>query len=597
MIEPKRVEVRNIITASNHTLVIPNFQRGYDWGKEEAEEMWLDLESSRDEGKPLFLGTVVLDISETKEKQSIKIVDGQQRLTTIFIFLSACRCVANALNDIDQAKAIQQKMTFIDDTTGKARGSRLVVSTAVKDVFDETIVNGDWDGIFSSTKRKRQVKKIKPVFDLFHQKIQKAAKNSGGLSKILSTLYDANFIQIEIENTQEAFDIFERTNARGLELNAADLLKNYLFSQASTGPSDIQVADLEDRWNQIVENGAGNIPKMMKYFWVSKFGYIQKKELYDRLKGYGKLVGAEKLLDELEAFSAIYGAMVKATDVEISEWILKGDIDELKKEECVEMISVAFHALRLFRVTQVYPLVISTYLRLVKEEGKDRGKAAKAFLDFLKRIENYHFINSAICQKPGNEVERYYADCCKNVSLAEKPILQEFAGIEKELKARQEKYSNFEGRFKELAYEEGESNSIIYYIFDRLNNFERRGGQRIKIYQPDHRLVRRNYSIEHVLSQNPSGLGFSKEEVADVVHNIGNLLIISYYTNSGELLNKPIREKIDILKEKQMQLPTVKKFVEEYQDFDWDGVSVYKKEISKRALLIANEAYKKVWKL
>ena len=98
------------------------------------------------------------------------------------------------------------------------------------EIFSQTIASGTWDGkTFNFTHKKRQIAKIKPIYSYFVDKLSKFNKEE--IKDILEKLYDSSFVVIEIEDTQEAFDIFERTNARGMELNAADLLKNYLFAR------------------------------------------------------------------------------------------------------------------------------------------------------------------------------------------------------------------------------------------------------------------------------------------------------------------------------------------------------------------------------
>ena len=87
----------------------------------------------------------------------------------------------------------------------------------------------------------------------------------------MEKLYDSSFVVIEIEDTQEAFDIFERTNARGMELNAADLLKNYLFARQASD-------NLSQDWESIIENSSGNILRMIKYYYVANYGYTPKSD-------------------------------------------------------------------------------------------------------------------------------------------------------------------------------------------------------------------------------------------------------------------------------------------------------------------------------
>ena len=85
MIQPKSTTLGEILTLSKH-FVVPRYQRGYAWEANEAGEFLDDLESEAEVGRGLFLGTIIFNVAEDAEDK-IEIVDGQQRLTTIFLLL------------------------------------------------------------------------------------------------------------------------------------------------------------------------------------------------------------------------------------------------------------------------------------------------------------------------------------------------------------------------------------------------------------------------------------------------------------------------------------------------------------------------------
>ena len=73
----------------DYTLTIPAHQRDYAWTDEEVDKLFSDLESAQRKGSEYFLGTIVA----IKESTSgpLQVVDGQQRLTTIYLLLAAIR--------------------------------------------------------------------------------------------------------------------------------------------------------------------------------------------------------------------------------------------------------------------------------------------------------------------------------------------------------------------------------------------------------------------------------------------------------------------------------------------------------------------------
>lgn len=82
--------------------LIPRFQREYSWEPEHIATFWSDLMDNFQ--KPYFIGAMVV---YKTDRQTLAIVDGQQRLTTITILLCAIREEYKRLNEIDLAEGLQ----------------------------------------------------------------------------------------------------------------------------------------------------------------------------------------------------------------------------------------------------------------------------------------------------------------------------------------------------------------------------------------------------------------------------------------------------------------------------------------------------------
>jgi hypothetical protein len=138
---------------------------------------------------------------------------------------------------------------------------------------------------------------------------------------------------------------------------------------------------------------------------------------------------------------------------------------------------------------------------------------------------------------------------------------------------------------------------FICYIFDRFNNSGLDPSQWVRIYNPDPKILRRNQNIEHFLPQKPAAELKVKKETAEFIDNIGNLLAISYKTNSrlgnASPLKKFERLKGDLRKDVQ-NLSYIDDFIEAYAPHAsaWD-----KHIILKRAKDLAEKAYQEVWKI
>ena len=588
MINPNPETIEGILNSSNQ-LKVPKYQREYKWGVSEAGEFWEDIESYQDvDDGNLFLGNLIFDISD-KDKKTIWIIDGQQRITTILILLVACRELAKRINATKIAGKIQEKISFEDSTTGEFLGSRLCASESIKKVFDH-ISDSDWDGIFpekiSGKPVKRQSNRIKPIYGYFSVKIERYDHNA--LSKLLATLYSSYIVRIEIEDEIEAFKIFERTNARGLDLEASDLLKNYLFS--TVGDS------AEESWYRIIDFSEGTVLRMLKYFYVSKNGYVQKSHLYQKLRVYGKHITPEKLILELEEFASFYKAIRSADNPTMKNYFHQiGLLAVVADQEKFDDIFNSIEGLRLFRVTQIYPL-ISAAINCFIRSGQGEIKAgSKKLVKFFRYLENYHFINNAICERIGNEIERLYSDYSKKFADSDNfdEIIAHFYMALGQQKAVKEE---FVSRFVDITYQ-ASSIPLISYIFDRINNCDLPAAHRIKIFNPDEKTLRKNHNIEHFYPQNPPPDANLSALSGDEVNNIGNLLSISFRTNSklGNLTPQEKYKKLNGNLSKDIQnLHYVREFIDEYKDnfSHWD-----KDVINNRAEKIANLSYDRVWKI
>ncbi len=150
--------------------------------------------------------------------------------------------------------------------------------------------------------------------------------------------------------------------------------------------------------------------------------------------------------------------------------------------------------------------------------------------------------------------------------------------------------------FTELAYSTDQL-GLLSYVFDRFNNYGLDPGQSIHIYNPEPKLRRRNYNIEHFLPQNPEpGLKVKKADL-ELTDNIGNLLVI-YFRDNASLGNASPAEKIKRLKgdlsQKVENLKYVTDFISAYGN---EAPSWGAERIKKRAADMAHKAYREVWKI
>ncbi len=110
------------IFSSDYEFTIPDYQRPYAWGKEQALQLLDDLEGalSRDTDEPYFLGSIVL--VKRGSHPDAEVIDGQQRLTTLSILFAVLRdLTTNAQLAAELARVVVEPGEILAGTQAKPR--------------------------------------------------------------------------------------------------------------------------------------------------------------------------------------------------------------------------------------------------------------------------------------------------------------------------------------------------------------------------------------------------------------------------------------------------------------------------------------------
>ena len=167
-------------------------------------------------------------------------------------------------------------------------------------------------------------------------------------------------------------------------------------------------------------------------------------------------------------------------------------------------------------------------------------------------------------------------------------FIQQADRLINELKSRLADEEEFVHQFTKLTYAPDQT-SLLLYIFDRFNNYELDPGQCVAIYDPDPKLKRRNYNIEHWLPQSTKG--------DDTKDNIGNLLPL-YFRDNSSLGNAPPAEKLERLNGEMSDNIQVLAYVRGFiQTYGPEAASWNDANIANRAQQMSLEAYRKIWKI
>ncbi len=253
--------------------VVPDYQRPYKWDFEKCETLWNDLINFHFEKKDnddYFLGTIVTCKSGDSENE-FEVIDGQQRLTSIFLLLRAFykilengdqeddniiglkSQIAPCLWDVDSiSKRVKDKSTIHIE-------SRVATETD-NDVFHDILKNGEIateKGNLYSTN-----------YTLFYKMCKEfAAKNPMHWQSLCVTILNKCIVlPIECGNQDTALTIFSTLNDRGLPLSDSDIFKAQIYRTKQT-PDDKK--EFTRQWKELTEkaeNAKISIDDLFRYY-------------------------------------------------------------------------------------------------------------------------------------------------------------------------------------------------------------------------------------------------------------------------------------------------------------------------------------------
>ena len=231
---------------------IPLFQRTYDWGETQWERLWEDLSDiyEMDEPRTHFIGSVVTQaapppIAGLGVSQYV-LIDGQQRMTTLLILLSAIRDNARQEpNKWDKLADEIQDLYLVNRYKHGDEKPKLVLSKRDRAPFI-AIVEGETP---------RADSRVGQAWRYFNAKLS-AGDASGGaidLAKLKNCVSNCLvMVSITLDDVDSPNRIFESLNNTGLPLNAADLIRNYTFMNIRD--ADKQDSAYENHWYPMQES-------------------------------------------------------------------------------------------------------------------------------------------------------------------------------------------------------------------------------------------------------------------------------------------------------------------------------------------------------
>lgn len=345
-----------VSTVFNGFYQIPPYQRDYEWGTDEIDDIWNDITNAIENQTDHFLGAFVFRGEKGKDT-TFEVMDGQQRLITLTILLAAIRDNLDKLGEKKLAKGTQVSISSPDKSGNETY--KLILNRSAGKYIEELIQKYEDSKKILSSPQSEEEKKIKKAYDYFDKKIKErlevladVSDKSNFLKKLKEKIEEIYVIGIYVITEEDAYTIFEVLNDRGLELSVADLLKNLIFKKYEQS----KIKDAEDTWRKMIhlfENRKINFTKFLRHFWLSKYKFVSTPELFKDIKKETQSHDSERMsnfLSEINKESRSYTSLHSPNQTDFDEF-------SQKKKDVLEILL----NIKLFDVKQCYSLMLALY--------------------------------------------------------------------------------------------------------------------------------------------------------------------------------------------------------------------------------------------
>lgn len=582
---------RGLLTATR-VYQIPRFQRDFSWEKSNNEEFLDDLvgqvrydnEKKSFDYRKYYLGNMIF--LGTKDKDSVKVIDGQQRLTSGTILLAALRDSFKEISEIKDDIAWNYADTIQSEYLVKkidGYPQRKLETTTTFPYFAETIqgMTSAKDLLVSNSTTSEE-EMLKSTFQDFKKKLQlptilkylyekdiindkkKTDENKkmyvSFLKAIRDTFLGSEIVEIFVADDNEAYRIFENINSKGKPLTQVDLIKNDIFSRIKL--TDYGVDTPVEIWKQInltLSKLDTNFNEFFLHFWKSKYpkdsanGSNLYKKYIRRFRESDSDEDLKILLKNIRLYSQKYAEIISPS------------AEKYKTQESKPEYR-SLDAINKFHGIQSRVPLLTLFIK--REDIKLKSKKVNEFLLYLA---NFHFaaFGTSLSIR-GNLTTGLYKSFCISLLEADdaSKVYTAMTSLEKKLSEIIPK-SEFTTAFTQLNFSKRSARNSLYSypasyaiktIANKLDN---------RSFDDD------EYTIEHIIDEDSDN---------ESTTNIGNLTVLERkYNDELSLLkkeqnNKEITYKKDTYKKSNYNM--TKKFFSCYSNYQISDIETRSEKLS-----------------
>jgi len=535
-------------------VVLPQFQRPYSWERGHIAAFWADLIGFLDKFRknPIeasyFLGPVVI----LDDPREVIILDGQQRLATCTILLAKLRDAARALGGGSQAGAdfARDLQRYLIEKSRIPLAYALTLSDLDEPFFCQT-VKADPPVIVKPTLRSHLL--MQGAADVFAKNVESMI-NGESTSKSIDVLRDIQnsvtkamtLVAITVKDEEDAFDIFESLNDRGLRLSVPDLVVNLLLRRCDKKNRQT----VRQKWNGVVQElGKRDVSRFLRHLWISQYGDLKTRGLYTEIKNHlsekklTSLEFAQTCSDEPEIYVALIDKAVSMTKQ--ARRNLEGLLGYLGVYNSLPLLLSGQICLTDSDFEKLLKATVRIYVRHTLLANENPLELESAFYNAAREIRAQH-----TAKRPS-----------KQCLLAAKTILEKLNPLDSivEEKARELVLSRSQARWFMVEIANATQSETKEIGMDKAN-------------------------LEHIFPQNAGADWPNRKELQPYIWHVGNLTILGDRINA-KARNKPFKEKFrDHYKKSEIRLTKDLTKLPK----TWDAVAIHKRaaDLAKKIIRI-----------
>ena len=594
------------------SLEVPDFQRSYSWEDANIDAFHLDITRAYSAERKHFLGALILLEDNTILENGIKkaeIIDGQQRLTTIFMYLALIR---DRLQKLEPAARytrpapgsggvpinLYQKVNefiFSDLSTGRPRfrSNYLLQDVFFNNVLTDPETNPNRPKFLKRDKyttlrlRKAYWRLELLIQEFISKQMDIEAKDENEVLEGLISVFSRKLELLTITTSQidESFDVFMTMNNRGLSLGPGDLVKSLFMKHISAGKSGQELMDsnnsVTDPWavaNDNIENGDMN--QFLRHFLLAEQPEgVQGKEIFSKF---------ESLISRTEVNGVPTNPVDQCKKL-ISRIVQKSEIyKQLLKPSLISDAEISKYSTSMYILLDSYRIFMLNLL----DDSLEIERSDKRELSRLCELISIRWILSG---SNAQVLENLFQKCSNELISREIQIETRIQNIKDFLRMEMPQDAKIRARFNE----EIDSTNLVRVVLHRINEVLT-DNTAILVQDPT------KLNVEHIAPQTwteewmeifyPDASNFEEKlpEYGAIVEQWGNKSVLEYKINSA-LKQELWQKKRDGFHGVNGEL--IKGYVHSAAAInrDFSGVQVWdQSQIAKRNRWIA-ECFVKIW--